>query len=92
MGRDGSQIVYTPGGNAVNFIPNRAVVVTPADDTIIQNGILYIGVTGDVKCLPTGNAADGWVTFKDIAAGTFLPIYVKAIHTDTTATDMLICY
>jgi hypothetical protein len=33
-----------------------------------------------------------FVTFKNIQSGSFLPVYVKAVHTDTTATDMLICY
>ncbi len=83
-------ILYTPGGMAVNFIPNVAVAVTPDDSAILQPGILFIGVGGDVTAMPEG--LDTFVVFKNVADGTFLPIYVKAVHTDTTATDILICY
>lgn len=84
------EILYTPGGMAVNFIPNVAIAVTPSDTAILQPGILFIGGAGDVVAMPSG--LDTFVTFKGITAGTFLPIYVKAVHTDTSATDILICY
>ena len=84
------EILYTPGGMAVNFIPNVAIAVTPSDTAILQPGILFIGGAGDVVVMPEG--LDTFVTFKSIAAGTFLPIYVKAVHTGTSASDILICY
>lgn len=85
-----SQVIYTAGGNPVNFIPSIAVAVTPHDTDTFQGGLLFVGVGGDVKAMPKGLST--FVTFKGVAAGAFLPIYVKAVHTDTTATDLLVCY
>lgn len=85
-----NNIIQTPGGKSVNFIPNQAYVVTPHDTNTFQYGLLYVGVGGDVKAMPQG--LDTFVTFKNIAAGSVLPVYIKAVHTDTTATDMLILY
>ena len=42
------EIIQTPGGMAVNFIPNVAIAVTPSDTAILQPGILFIGGAGDV--------------------------------------------
>lgn len=85
-----SDTIKTPSGQIVNFIPNRAVAVTPHDTTRLPFGILYIGVGGDLKAMPEG--LETFVTFKNVPEGSFLPIYVKAVHTDTTATNILICY
>jgi hypothetical protein len=87
---DSNIIVKTPGGEYVNFIPNNAVAVSPHDTNTLPIGLLFVGVGGDVKAMPAGLAT--FVTFKNVPGGSFLPIYVKAVHTDTTATDMLICY
>jgi len=83
-------IIRTPGGKFVNFIPNQAYAVTPHDTNTFQYGLLYVGVGGDVKVMPQG--LDTFVTFIGLAAGSILPVYVKAVHTDTTATDMLVLY
>lgn len=83
-------IIKTAANKLVNFIPNQAYVVTPHDTDTFQYGLLFVGVTGDVKAMPQG--LNTFVTFKNVPSGTFLPIYIKAVHTDTTATDMLICY
>ena len=83
-------MIQTAAGKDVNFIPNQAYVVTPHDTNTLQYGLLYVGVGGDVKAMPQGLAT--FVTFKNVPDGSFLPLYVKAVHTDTTATDMLICY
>ena len=83
-------IIQTPANKPVNFIPNQAYVVTPHDTNTFQYGLLFVGVAGDVKAMPQG--LDTFVTFKGLSAGAVLPVYVKAVHTDTTATDMLILY
>ena len=77
-------------GRPVNFIPNQAYAVTPHDTDTFQYGLLYVGVGGDVKAMPQGLST--FVTFKNVPSGYFLPLYIKAVHTDTAATDMLICY
>jgi|WetSurMetagenome_2_1015567.scaffolds.fasta_scaffold1626361_1 hypothetical protein len=83
-------LIKTPANKPVNFIPYIAVAITTHDTNTFQEGLLWVGVGGDVKAMPAGLAT--FVTFKNVPSGSFLPIYVKAVHTDTTATDMLICY
>ena len=93
MTSENAQIVYTPAGKPVNFIPNIAVAVTPHATATFQAGLLYVGVGGDVVAMPQG--IDTFVTFKNVPEGSFLPVYIKAVNTlanGTTATDMLICY
>lgn len=90
----GAQIdmIRTPSGNIVNFIPNIAVVVVPAVATTLPKGLLYVGVDGDVIARPAGQT--GWVTFKGLAAGSILPVYITGVSeaAGTTATDMLMLY
>ena len=83
-------LIKTAAGKPVNFIPNQAYVVTPHDTDEFQYGLLFVGVGGDVKAMPQGLTT--FVIFKNVPDGSFLPIYVKAVHTDTTATNMLITY
>lgn len=83
-------IIKTVTGHHVNFIPSSATAVTPHDTNTFQFGLLYVGVGGDVVAMPVGGTA--FVTFKNVPSGSFLPLYIKAVHTDTSATDMLICY
>ena len=77
-------------GRIVNFIPELAVAVTTHDTNTLQAGLLFVGVGGDVTATPSGQSTT--VVFKNVPSGSFLPVYVKLVHTDTTATDMLICY
>lgn len=83
-------MIYTSAGKAVNFIPNQAYIVTPHDTETFQYGLLYVGVGGDVKAIPQG--LNDFVVFKNVQDGSILPVYIKAVHTTTTATDMLILY
>jgi|JYMV01.1.fsa_nt_gi hypothetical protein len=76
-----------------------AIAVTPDDDAVLNVSIrgLYIGVTGDVNCRPTGtsNSADtsANVIFKNATAGTILPVRLEAVWaTSTTATDLVGLY
>lgn len=90
MGAIPENIIKTPAGKFVNFIPNQAYAVTPHDTDTFQYGLLYIGGDGNVKAMPQG--LDTFVTFNGCTAGSILPVYIKAVHTDTTATNMLILY
>jgi len=83
-------IVMSVEGNPVNFIPSIAIALVTNDTTTYDMFLLFVGVGGDVKAMPANLAT--FVTFKNVPSGSFLPIYVKAVHTDTTATDMLRCY
>ena len=83
-------MITTPGGEFVNFIPNTAVAVVKSDTTRFPKGLLYVGTAGDVVAICAGQTST--VTFKGMAAGTFLPVYIIAVYDATTAADMLICY
>ena len=86
-----SEMIKTPGGRDVNFIPNRAVAVVKSDTTVLPEGILYVGTGGDVVVMPSGNTAT--VTFVTVPDGSFLPIYITMVYSAGTDTaDMLMVY
>lgn len=70
-----------------------AQAVTPADDTLLSNGVargIYVGVTGDVTVTTEGGSK---VTFKNAQQGTVIPIRVQSVEsTNTTATNLLALY
>ena len=69
----------SPAFNASALTPNDAT------DTAFTTRALYIGGAGDVAAILKGDAAA--VTFKNVAAGTILPLAVKRVmSTGTTAT------
>ena len=82
--------IQTASGNMVNFVCSRAVPVTPHNTAVIEKGMLYVGTGGDVKVRLSGQTT--FTTFKNVPDGSFLPILVIGVHTETTATDMLMCY
>lgn len=71
-----------------------AVAVTPDNSTLIATGVtraLYVGETGDITAL----MADGGtaVLFKNVSAGTVLPIRVQRVNsTGTTAASIVALY
>jgi hypothetical protein len=83
-------ILVSNSGKPLNAIPDTAIAVTPHDTTTFQYGLLFVGGGGNVKAMPAG--LNTFVTFLNVPDGSFLPLYIKAVHTDTTATSMLICY
>lgn len=90
----------------IRTIPARAITVVPSDTLSLKDedgvdviGTLYIGVSGDVNCLPweniAGNPASsstgvgGAKLFKSVAVG-FFPVAVKQVFASgTTATTMI---
>lgn len=68
-------------------LASDGVAVTPSD-TVEQNlSALYIGGGGDVAVKGLSGTA---VTFKNVAAGTILPIVVnRVMSTNTTATSIV---
>jgi hypothetical protein len=87
-------------GLGVNFQPAKASAIVIANKIIYSKGLIYIGTGGDVAVIPAGNsdasATDpiGWVVFKSVPDGTFLPIYVVRvgdIAAGTTATNIIFC-
>jgi len=77
-------------GNAINFIPTRALSITENDSLEFIPGLLFVGTTGNVTVKPVGQT--NWIVFKNIPSGSFLPVKIKAVHTDSTAADLVICY
>ena len=87
-----SNTIVGSAGKVMDFIVTKAVALNNAETATFSPGLLFVGVAGDIKVTPMNATAATYVTFKNIAKGTFFPMYIKGIHSDTTATDMLICY
>ena len=86
-------IVTLPNGNFVNFIPSTATAIVIANQAVLPAGLLYVGTGGDVAAIPSGQT--GYVVFKNVPSGSFLPIYIIGVGNlgaGTTATDLLVCY
>lgn len=60
--------------------------VTPSDTKIIFARALYIGTGGDVAVTMEGGQS---VTFKNVLAGTILPVIVQKVAEATTADDIV---
>jgi hypothetical protein len=68
-------------------IADTHATVVPSDTTTFEQGVLFIGVGGDV------NVTVGGVTkvYKNVPSGSILYVLVTQVFsTSTTATDMLI--
>lgn len=64
-----------------------AVAITPSDVTVVTYVGIYVGVSGDVAIKGRCGTA---VTLKNVPAGTFIPVNVKAVMvTGTTATNLV---
>lgn len=73
----------------IKYVGTTGADVTPDDATDLPNsGALYVGTEGDVKATLIGG---GTVIFKNVPAGTFMPIMVNRVFaTGTTAADLVV--
>jgi hypothetical protein len=85
-----NNLIHTPAGKPVNFIPNTAVAIGTSASSTFQAGLMYIGVGGDICVVPSGQT--NAVTFVGVPSGAFLPVYVNALSARTTADNILMCY
>ena len=74
----------------VNLQFKRSMTVVPSATTLFEPGLLYIGVGGNIKVWLVNDLT--WQTFLNVPDGTLFTGLVKAVHTDTTATNMVIVY
>jgi hypothetical protein len=77
-------------GTAIPLVIKEAIAITESDTATFKPGILYVGTGGNIT-VKLSNGSD-WVVFKNIPDGVFFPAFIKAVHTDTTALDLVICY
>lgn len=69
----------------------RSDVIVPSDTTdfSVYYTSLYVGVSGDITCVPIRNASDTGILYKNVAIG-FFPIAVRRVYVSgTTATNMV---
>lgn len=74
---------------------NAQAITTHDTNYFSKKGCVYVGTTGHVNVLPIDaadtNTAGNGIIFKNVPAGTTLPIVVKKVFsTSTTATDMVL--
>lgn len=73
---------------------DRVVAVVPSDSTdfTAYPKALYVGVAGDVKCIPVHNADAAPVVFTAHPVG-YMAVRVRRVYaTGTTATNLLVLY
>lgn len=78
--------------NAV--LPTGAYAVTPSDTAQNIFTALYIGTAGDVNILPDDQAisSTSYVLFKNVPAGTTLPIAGKKVLSTSTTASNIVAY
>jgi hypothetical protein len=77
--------------------PLFAKAITPHNDNNLTNytgaetaQYVFVGVTGNVVCLPAGNPDGSTVTFSSLEAGSFVPVLCRRVlATGTTATGLI---
>jgi hypothetical protein len=98
----GPVIVAGSNGMPLNAIPSNASAVVIANKVLYTKpAVVYVGADGNVAVIPWDNTESsttdpvGWVVFKGLVAGSFLPVYVKRIGdigAGTSATDLVVCF
>ena len=74
------------GGNTASAA-TEAIAITPADTDITATRGIYVGGAGDVAVRM--NKGKNTVTFKNVPAGTILPVQADRILAATSATDIV---
>ena len=71
--------------------PNTAYNVTKSDTTVLLPSVIYVGGAGNLKVIPAiGGSA---VIFKNLPAGTILPVkVVQVLSTATTCSSIIGMY
>jgi len=63
-----------------------AFAITKSDSTVIAARALYVGTAGDVVVTTRGGTD---VTFKNVPAGSILPVRATKVKVATTAADIV---
>lgn len=82
--------IVDPQGIPIKWRFTKVEAVTLSDTVTFPPGNLYIGGAGNVKLKASGDTE--WHTFTGLSAGDWIPGEIIAVHTDTTATLILVCY
>jgi hypothetical protein len=81
-------IVMKDNLSAISHVSDTVDLKDLTTVTGFQGASLYVGVTGDVKVNMA--ATDNTVLFRDVQAGTFLPIKVNRVWAAGTTADSII--
>ena len=69
------------------MFPEDAAAITPSNSTdLAQFSVVYVGGTGNVKVT---TAQGTTVTFSNVPSGSVLPVRVRRVWADSTATLMV---
>lgn len=70
---------------------SRAEVISPNDDNDLDNyfDYIYVGVSGNIACVPIRNSSNDPVVFENVPVG-FFPVRVRKVLATNTTADSLI--
>lgn len=86
---DSSKDRYSTPGFGGLAARAQTAVQSDTEDLTAYYDYLYVGVTGDISCIPIRNDSDTPVVFTNVAVGWF-PVRVRRIlETGTTATGLI---
>ncbi len=83
-------VINHSSGSPVSLQFRRSKTVVTSDTAIFEPGLLYVGVGGNIKVWLIDDIT--WQTFQNVPDGSLFTGLVKGVHTDTTATNMVIVY
>ena len=85
-----SVLIKDSTGSPVSLQFRRSKTVVPSATVTFEPGLLYVGTGGNIKVWLVDDIT--WQTFNNVPDGSLFTGLVKAVHTDTTATNMVIVY
>jgi hypothetical protein len=83
---------YEFKGDDVSAPARRCIAVTPTDndDLGVVTKAIFVGVQGDVSLVPVDNPDNVGVVFRNVPAGSWLPVRARRVRaTGTTATNLI---
>lgn len=94
-------LIYPATADTPNVVttgfPLFAKVITPHDSNVLtdHNSVptdqfVYVGSTGDVSVIPSGNTDAQIITFTAVPAGSFLPVKCRKVRSTATTASGLI--
>lgn len=88
---DNRDVILKDGiGQEIKLQFRKSMTVVPHATNTFDAGLLYVGVGGNIKVWLVDDLT--WQTFLNVPDGSLFTGLVKGVHTDSTASAMVIVY